>query len=47
MSELKTMRKRVRVACVGYTNAWPLTRHLDPLRFEEGVVLRGSVTLRY
>lgn len=24
----------VRVACVGYTNAWPLTRHLDPERFE-------------
>ena len=23
----------VRVACVGYTNAWPLTRHLDPDRF--------------
>lgn len=25
---------RVRVASVGYTNAWPLTRHLDPTRFE-------------
>lgn len=23
-----------RVACVGYTNAWPLTRHLDRDRFE-------------
>ena len=23
-----------RVACVGYTNAWPLTRHLDPARYE-------------
>lgn len=23
-----------RVACVGYTNAWPLTRHLDPRVFE-------------
>jgi cyclic dehypoxanthinyl futalosine synthase len=24
----------VRVGCVGYTNAWPLTRHLDPALFE-------------
>lgn len=23
----------IRVACVGYTNAWPLTRHLDPALF--------------
>lgn len=28
------MDKRFRVACVGYTNAWPLTRHLDPALFE-------------
>jgi cyclic dehypoxanthinyl futalosine synthase len=25
---------RYKVACVGYTNAWPLTRHLDPARFD-------------
>jgi cyclic dehypoxanthinyl futalosine synthase len=25
---------RYRVACVGYTNAWPLTKHLDPERYE-------------
>ncbi|GDX78933.1 hypothetical protein LBMAG42_07440 [Deltaproteobacteria bacterium] len=25
---------RIRVACVGYTNAWPLTRHLDPALFD-------------
>jgi cyclic dehypoxanthinyl futalosine synthase len=25
---------RTRVACVGYTNAWPLTRFLEPSRFE-------------
>lgn len=25
---------RYRVACVGYTNAWPLTKHLDPARFD-------------
>ncbi|MBM4369136.1 MAG: menaquinone biosynthesis protein, partial [Deltaproteobacteria bacterium] len=24
----------IRVACVGYTNAWPLTRHLDPALFD-------------
>lgn len=24
----------IRIACVGYTNAWPLTRHLDPTIFE-------------
>jgi cyclic dehypoxanthinyl futalosine synthase len=24
----------IKVACVGYTNAWPLTRHLDPVLFE-------------
>ncbi|MES2644640.1 MAG: cyclic dehypoxanthinyl futalosine synthase [Myxococcota bacterium] len=27
-------KPRYRVACVGYTNAWPLTRHLDPERFD-------------
>lgn len=27
------MNPKTRVACVGYTNAWPLTRHLDPARF--------------
>jgi cyclic dehypoxanthinyl futalosine synthase len=26
--------QKTRVACVGYTNAWPLTRYLDPERFE-------------
>ncbi len=25
---------RYKVACVGYTNAWPLTRHLDPEQFD-------------
>lgn len=28
------MSPKIRVACVGYTNAWPLTRHLDPELFE-------------
>ena len=28
------MAPRFKVACVGYTNAWPLTRHLDPSLFE-------------
>jgi cyclic dehypoxanthinyl futalosine synthase len=28
------MKPKIRVACVGYTNAWPLTRHLDPELFE-------------
>ncbi len=28
------MSKKIRVACVGYTNAWPLTRFLDPELFE-------------
>ena len=28
------MTPKIRVACVGYTNAWPLTRHLDPATFE-------------
>ncbi len=27
------MNPKIRVACVGYTNAWPLTRHLDPELF--------------
>ncbi len=31
--------QRYRVACVGYTNSWPLTRHLDPALFE----VSGSV----
>jgi cyclic dehypoxanthinyl futalosine synthase len=30
---------RYRVACVGYTNSWPLTRHLDPEMFD----VSGSV----
>jgi cyclic dehypoxanthinyl futalosine synthase len=32
-------RTRYRVACVGYTNSWPLTRHLDPEMFD----ISGSV----
>ncbi len=28
------MNPKIRVACVGYTNAWPLTRHLDPAQFD-------------
>lgn len=28
------MSPKIRVACVGYTNAWPLTRHLDPSLFD-------------
>ncbi|MSQ00317.1 MAG: hypothetical protein EXR71_00315 [Myxococcales bacterium] len=28
------MTPKIRVACVGYTNAWPLTRHLDPASFD-------------
>ena len=28
------MAPKIRVACVGYTNAWPLTRHLDPATFD-------------
>jgi cyclic dehypoxanthinyl futalosine synthase len=27
------MHAKIRVACVGYTNAWPLTRYLDPALF--------------
>ncbi len=28
------MSSKIRVACVGYTNAWPLTRHLDRTLFD-------------
>ncbi len=34
-----TDTQRYRVACVGYTNSWPLTRHLDPELFD----VSGSV----
>lgn len=30
----KILRKRVRIACVGYTNAWPLCKFLDTSKFE-------------
>lgn len=36
---MATPNARYRVACVGYTNSWPLTRHLDPDLFE----VSGSV----
>lgn len=32
--QTKVLRHRTRIACVGYTNAWPLTRRLDPAKFD-------------